>query len=433
MAIKRNLNVGFESIEDGEVEVNSTVTDGMDVGDVVESNDGGQEVAAIDNDIQKVTDGIVDMLAVDEGLGEEETQYAEQIETNPTEVTGDTVVAAMESLSAAIAISGVDFTKSSIGFESIAANPAQALSASLEDYKDFFKRLWVQIKEFFKKLMLGFKKIFTAVMKWTAADVDACDKLIKKIKEGGEIAAISQKDGTIFKSTKTKVQKTLGGYLAALDHKDLSGNAFVSTINAVLASANNTKPFTDAIKISETISKGDKANLFGGTNMGVASPKYSNFSELPSGYIAQAAFVSGNSINVMCVGDNVSDLSKYGEVKKLTAKSDFISGIKVENIGANELVKVLTALKSNVQNNKKYFDAANKSIEATEKVVEGMLKASEGSDESLVKWAKVGAKIGMRVAKSGIYDSVLTQIRTNKAVLSVCKTVATGKADKEEK
>ena len=427
MAIKRNLNVGFESIEDGEVDVDSTVTDGMDVGDVVESNDGGQEVAAIDNDIQKVSDGIEDMLAVDEGLGEEETQYAEQIETNPTEITGDTVVAAMESLSAAIAISGVDFKKSSIGFESITANPVQALTASLEDYKDFFKRLWAQIKEFFKKLMLGFKKIFVAVMKWTAADVNACDKLIKKIKEGGEIAAISQKDGTIFKSTKTKVQKSLGGYLAAVGHKDLSGAGFQTSLYAVLDLVNNTNAFKANNKTADALAKsnvtGDMSVAF---DTGVKGVNYDNFSEKPEGDIISVT-VNSNNISVMY---NKGD--KKGEVMKINVKADFISGIKVENVNANSLVAVLNSLKKRVQDNKKYFDEAGKTIENIDKAADAVMKKLEG-DESAEKWARLNTKIIMRLAKSGIYDSVLNQIRANKAILSVCKTVATGKADKEEK
>jgi hypothetical protein len=336
MAIKRNLHVGFESIEDGEVEVESTVTDGMDVGDVVESSDGAQEVAAIDGDIQKVSDGIEDMLAVDEGLGEEETQYAEQIETNPTEITGDTVVAAMESLSAAIAISGVDFKKSSIGFESITANPAQALTASLEDYKDFFKRLWAQIKEFFKKLMLGFKKIFVAVMKWTAADVNACDKLIKKIKEGGEIAAISQKDGTIFKSTKTKVQKSLAGYLAATNHKNISGAGFVTAMTAVLALANDSTQFASMAKAVEKVegAKGDAKPSFDG--IGMQKINFANFGDKPKDVAVASQTVTNSGVVLSYVDEKLSS-----GTSKLAVKSDFVSGIKVENIGGKDLEKVL--------------------------------------------------------------------------------------------
>ena len=428
MAIKRNLNVGFESIDDGEVEVDSTVTDGMDVGDVVESSDGAQEVAAIDGDIQKVSDGIEDMLAVDEGLGEEETQYAEQIETNPTEVTGDTVVAAMESLSAAIAISGVDFKKSSIGFESITANPVQALTASLEDYKDFFKRLWAQIKEFFKKLMLGFKKIFVAVMKWTAADVNACDKLIKKIKEGGEIAAISQKDGTIFKSTKTAVGRKLGGFLAATGHSDLSGGGFRTSLIAVMKMANDQGALNAFKAQAETISKAKTLDEAFATAIPSTfkAVKTENFSDYPAADNVTSITVTANGLNVI-----YSKGEKKGEVARSKVKAEYVTGIKLDNVDGGILVDVLHELKKHVTDNKKYFDLATKSIEAVEKAAETTLKLQEG-DESAQKWARLNTKILTRIAKAGIYDTVLEQIRVNKAVLSACKSIASGKADKEE-
>lgn len=429
MAIKRNLQLGFEAIEDGEGTVgnNVEVTDGIDVDTVVEAGEGGQEVGALDADIQTVTSSIEDMLAVEEGLGEEQTAYAEQIETNPTEVTGDTVVAAMESLTSAIAISGIDFTKSSMGFEAIGDNPLKMLNVALEDYKDFFKRLWVQIKEFFKKLMLGFKKIFTAVMKWTAADVDACDKLIKKIKEGGEIAAISQKDGTIFKSTKTKVQRSLAGYLAAVNHKDISGAGFVTGMTAVLALANDTAQFAAMTKVVEKVEGAKEDSKPSFDSIGMQKIDFANFSEQPKDVSVLSQTVNSSGV-VLC---HVDEKLNSGSTK-LTVKSDFTSGIKVENIGAKELEKVLYGVKKYVQDNKKYFDLAEKSIDAIEKRAEGFLKSTESSDESLVKWARIGAKIAMRLSKNGIYDSVLGQIRVNKAVLSVCKTIATGKADKEE-
>lgn len=431
--IRRSLALGFEAIDGGEgiSPVEGTVTDGIAVDDVIEAGEGGEETGALATDIETVSATIEDMLGVDEGLEEKVEEVAN---VDASEVTGDTVVAAMEALSQAIAISGVDFQKSSIGFESIGSNPSRALSVALEDYKDFFKRLWVQIKEFFKKLMLGFKKIFVAVMKWTAADVDACDKLIKKIKEGGEVAAISQKDGTIFKSTQTKVQKALAGYLAAADHKDLTGAGFVSGLTAILKEVNDTVAFTDSIKIIEAVNKGEEGvNPLSGANMGYKNAKMSNFADAPAKATVQCVFVSSNGLTAVTMPEDLTNVSAYGATTKLAVKSDFVKDIKVDKVGANELIKVLTVLKGHVQNNKKYFVVAEKSIEGADKVVEAAMKKLEGVDEAAQKWAKVCAKVGMRIAKNGIYDSILAQIKANKAVLSVCKTIATGSADKEEK
>lgn len=425
--IRRSLALGFEAIDGGEefAPVNGTVADGIAVDAVIEAGEGGEETGALATDIETVSATIEDMLGVDEGLEEKVEEVAN---VDASEVTGDTVVAAMEALSQAIAISGVDFQKSSIGFESIGSNPARALSVALEDYKDFFKRLWVQIKEFFKKLMLGFKKIFVAVMKWTAADVDACEKLIKKIKEGKEIAAISQNDGTIFKSTKTKVQKSLAGYLAAVNHKDISGAGFVTGMTAVLALANDTGQFAAISRVVEKVEGAKEDSVPSFDSIGMQKIDFANFSEKPKDLIVMSQTVNSSGV-VLC---HVDEKLNSGSTK-LTVKSDFTSGIKVENVGAKELEKVLYGVKKYVQDNKKYFDLAEKSIDAIEKRVEGFLKSTESSDESLVKWARISAKIAMRLSKNGIYDSVLGQIRVNKAVISVCKTIATGSADKEEK
>lgn len=429
MAIKRNMNLGFEAIDGDDVNVDPVgTTDGVDVGEVVEASDGAQEVGALDGEIQTVSDGIEDMLAVDEGLAEEETVYAEQIETNPTEITGDTVVTAMESLSAAVAISGVNFTKSAISFEAIGANPAQALKLGMEDYKDFFKRLWAQIKEFFRKLILGFKKIFVAVMKWTAADVSACEKLIKKVKEGGEIAAVSQKDGTIFKSTKTVIGKKLGGFLAATGHSDISGANFKTALVAVMKMSNDQGALnafkTQAENIAKAKTKEEALAIpIPGTFKAIQT---GNFAEYPADSIITSVAVTAGGLNVI-----YSKGEKVGETTKAKVKSEFVSGIKLDNVDGSKIIDVLYALKGHVQDNKKYFDLANKAIEAVEKAAENSLKLQEG-DESAEKWARLNTKILIRIAKSGIYDTVLEQIRVNKAVLSACRTIAGGKADKEE-
>lgn len=421
--IRRSLALGFEAIDGGEIApVEGTVTDGIAVDDVIEAGEGGEETGALATDIETVSATIEDMLGVDEGLEEKVEEVAN---VDASEVTGDTVVAAMEALSQAIAISGVDFQKSSIGFESIGSNPSRALSVALEDYKDFFKRLWAQIKEFFKKLMLGFKKIFVAVMKWTAADVDACDKLIKKIKEGKEIAAISQKDGTIFKSTETKVKKALAGYLAAVNHQSLVGAQFATGLKAVIAEANDEKNLKEAADACTVLVSADlkTAEIKG------LSVKLDNFSEAPKDIKINSKTINPSGMTLVYSKTSGSK-PIIGEVAKLTVKTEFISGIKVSDVKAGDLISVLETLKKAVQGNKRFFEQAEKNIIASEKVSEEMIKAL-GEDGD--KWAKIGFKVMTRLVKNGIYDSVLGQIKANKAVLSVCKTIATGSADKEEK
>lgn len=426
--IRRSVGLGFEAIDGGEISpVETEVTDGIAVDDVIEAGEGGEETGALATDIETVSATIEDMLGVDEGL---EEKIEEVANVDASEVTGDTVVAAMEALAQAVAISGVKYDRSSIGFESIASNPSRALAVSMEDYKDFFKRLWAQIKEFFKKLILGFKKVFVAVMKWTAADVDACDKLIKKIKEGGEIAAVSQKDGTIFKSTKTKVQKSLAGYLAAVGQKSLSGSAFATSLKAVIKHANGVDNITDVIKAAEAIGAAKSEDKVEFGKFGPLSIKAENFSDAPKDIKVLSQTVTASGAVIVYAKADGKDV---GSVAKLSVKSEFVSAIEVDNVKAADLIAVLEDLKKAVQGNKKFFDLANKGIESIEKISEKQLKDLESGEDSEAKWARISVKVSTRLAKNGIYDSVLGQIKANKAVLSVCKTVATGSADKEEK
>ena len=430
----RKMGLGFEALGDEEgVENQGVVTDGVAVDDVIESGEGGSEVGELNSNIESVAASIEDMIVANDGLEETQTKIEEEVEANPTEVTGDTVAVAMEALTSAIAVSGIPFAKTSIGFESIVSNPKRALEVSLEDYKDFFARLWEQIKEFFKRLILGMKKVFTAVLKWTAADEAACDKLIDKIKESDTIEKISQKDGTFFNSTKTKIRKSLGGYLAAANKSNLVGGNFVSSLGVVMDAANDINILKDQLALADKVKKStDMASL--ATIGGTLHPDYAkNFTDIPTGDNLKvlSTALSGNAISLVFNKKDKDDKVLVAETQRCVVKGSFLNEIEVSKVGKKELTEVLTKLKGHVKNSKKYFETADDVVTKIEAASSDILKDTKG-DSAKTKWARLGVKVTTRIAKSGVYDVVISQIRVNKAILSVCKTIVNGKADDEK-
>ena len=422
------MNVSLEDI-DGVVEAVEATDTGVDEAAVIEATEGAEEQADVDTQVTEITTAIEDALGVVDGA-EEIVAQNETALASAEEVTADVVQASQESLAQARAIMGMD-KSSNIGFEAIVANPRQALKLSNEDWKETAKLIYEKAKEFFRGLLALMKKGYVAIMKMTAADMSTVDAMIKKVKASATLEA-STKDGTIFKSTTTKVRNKLGAALALVGQNDLKGANFAKGLDAIINLVNDKKVITSVVDgFTKNLTAGSFGTVAGTEKVSLSGVMAfeslggnlkSNFTGVEKADIAPSGI-----LGVKFGGTKIKVLNHKTDSYSFVAKEAFINSISVEGVTKENLLAVLNTLKGALTKNKEFFEAGEKSVEAVEKAFDAFMKGSEKTGKE-----NLALKVATRISRGVVYDSILNKISTDRAILSAVSTIAHGKADKEE-
>ena len=421
------MNISIEDIDGTPGE--GGVTEGVDAAEVIEAGEGAEEVGVVDSQVTEITTAIEDAMGVVDGA-EEVIVQNETALASAEEVTADVVQASQESLAQARAIMGMD-RKSNLGFEAIVGNPRQALKLSNEDWKETAKLLLDKAKEFFRNLMALMKKGYVAVMKMTAADVKTLDAMIKKVKASATLEA-SVKDGTIFKSTTTKVRNKLAGALGTVGINDLNGANFVKGMQAVINLVNNKELITKTTDgITKSLANGSFA--YGETKeikLEAPSALGQLANNIKTNFTGSDKFANSGIMAVSFSGTKVKVLDAKVESYSCVAKEAFVNSITVAGVSKENLLAVLNALRAPLTKNKEFFDAGSKSIESLESAFDTFIKSVKDDERSGQE--KLALKVSTRISKGLVYDSILNKISTDRAILSVISSISTGKSDAEE-